>query len=109
MVDLITCPSCATQNPSGAFFCMQCGKTLRVQLSTTVSKQATMYIVSALFPPFGLGWGFKYVRQSDPYLKRIGIAIIIITVVSLLLNIWILAKLYGNYFKLLNNINNIDL
>ncbi len=64
-----------------------------------------MYIISALFPPFGLGWGIKYARQKNALARRIGIAIIIITIVSLIFNLWILAKLYGDYFKLLNDIS----
>ncbi len=99
------CQACGAVNPFGAVFCMQCGKPFReTTLSTAVSKQIMMYVVSALVPPFGLGWGIKYARQQDSYAKRIGIAIIVITILSLIVNVWIIAKLYSDYFKLLNSI-----
>ncbi len=106
MENTIPCPQCNTPNPNEAVFCMNCGKALRdmPQVSTTVGKQAFMYIISAIFTPLGLGWGIKYVKQKDLKAKRIGIAIIVITVVSLVVNLWIVFLFYQQYYAMLNEI-----
>jgi len=94
------------------FFCPNCGKKLKDKpLSTSVSKQILVYLVSALFPPFGLVWTVKYIRQENSTKKsrNIGIAIIVITVISLALNLWGAVGLYTYMQGMLNSYSSPDL
>jgi len=106
----LTCPYCQAQVTADAIFCLACGQRLRVSaLSTTVGKQALMYTVSVLLPPFGLGWAFKYFRQGSETGKKIAWTIVILTIISLIVNIWIIIALYEQYFQLLDQISNPNL
>lgn len=88
MEPVLSCPKCkATSDPS-YFFCPNCGKKLKEKLSTTIGKQISIYLASFFVPPSGLWWGVKYLRAQDNVSKRIGIAAIIITLLSLFLSIW---------------------
>lgn len=110
MEGYISCAACNVQNPATATFCMQCGASLVLQSqSVSVGRQVFMYIISALLPPFGLGWAFKYFRLKTSQAKKIAWAIVIITVVSLVLNLWILFTLYADYFKMLDQLTTVTL
>jgi amino acid transporter len=58
-------------------------------LSTTITRQIVIYLVSFFLPPFGLGWAFKYIRSDDEKAKKIGWIAVILTIVSLLLTFWV--------------------
>ncbi len=92
------CRYCRAPIVEEDYFCPNCGKKLKDKpLSTSVSKQVLVYIVSALLPPFGLVWAVKYIRQEDSTAKsrNIGIAIIVITAISLALNLWLAVGFYN--------------
>jgi hypothetical protein len=59
------------------------------ELNTTGAKQIVIYLVSFFLPPFGLWWGFKYLRGNNEKAKKIGIAAILLTIISLTLAFWI--------------------
>lgn len=67
-------------------------------LSKTIAKQIGIYLLSALLPPFGLVPGIKYLRQKDDKSKMIGIAALVLTVLSSAVNIWL-------FFQLFNQLN----
>lgn len=100
------CRYCRAQIVDVDYFCPNCGKKLKDKpLSTSVSKQALVYIVSAFLPPFGLIWAVKYIRQEDSAKKsrNVGISIIVITVISLVLNLWFAVGLYNTFLGALNS------
>ena len=106
------CCYCRAPIAEADFFCPNCGKKLKDKpLSTSVAKQILAYLVSALLPPFGLIWAVKYIRQKDETKRsrNIGIAIVIITVISLALNLWAAAGLYAYMQKVLNSYSSLDL
>jgi len=74
-------------------------------LSFTTGRKVFMYTVSALLPPFGLGWAFKYLRNGDPEGKKVGWVIIAITVVSLVINLVVFAKLFNSFSNQLTDPN----
>lgn len=87
----LVCDFCHTTNPAAFFFCPNCGKVLRQKpLSTSIPKQAWVYFVALFFPPFGIFSGIKYLRQKTTAEKTIGIAAIILTLISLLISAWLL-------------------
>ncbi|MFA6982189.1 MAG: hypothetical protein WC243_04175 [Patescibacteria group bacterium] len=51
-----------------------------------------VYLLSFLLPPFGLVPAIKYLRQPDRKAKNIGLAAIILTVVSLVMSFYISMK-----------------
>lgn len=75
--------------------------------TVSLGKELFLYVFSAILPPFGLVWAFKYLRAKTQQGKRIGTVIIIVTIVSLVINIWLLLVLYNQYFELLNSISDI--
>ncbi len=100
------CRYCHIPIVESDYFCPNCGKKLKNKpISTSVAKQALVYIVSALLPPFGLVWAVKYFWQKDETKKsrNIGIVIIIITVISLALNLWWAVGLYNTFLGVLNS------
>lgn len=73
--------------------------------STTISKQIVIYLVSFFLPPFGLGWGFKYIKFHDEKVKRVGLIAILLTIVSIILTIWITMSFFNSYSQTINSIN----
>ena len=103
----LVCPSCHTATTDSEFFCTNCGKKLKdVPLSTSLKKQIWYYALSILLPPIGLWWAIKYIRQGGEESKKIGIAIIILTLLSLVANIWIGLGMWSTYSQLLNSFAN---
>ncbi len=85
-----TCPSCRAPASAAYNFCPRCGAKLKEPpLSISAQKQAFIYLISFFLAPFGLGFAFKYLKQSDPKARRIGIIVIILTIIAITLMIWI--------------------
>lgn len=87
-----TCPYCKANVPSSDFFCPACGKKLKEKPpSTSTSRQILIYLLSVFLPPLGIWPAIKYLRQSDEKSKKIGLAAIILTVISIVITIWLTA------------------
>lgn len=83
------CPACKQTILASYYFCPNCGKQLKDKpLSTTVTKQILIYLLSALLPPLGLWPGIKYLRQKDDKSRLIGLIAIILTIISTAVTIW---------------------
>jgi len=88
----------------GIYFCPKCGKKLKDKLpSTTFSKQLIVYAISFFLPPFGLWPAIRYLRQQDDKSKKIGLAAIFLTIISILLTIWLTTSFINSFNKELNN------
>lgn len=71
-------------------FCPHCGAELKESpLSISAKRQAFIYLISFFLAPFGLGYAFKYLKQSNLQARRIGIIVIILTVLAIALMIWV--------------------
>lgn len=102
-MDLQICSSCQTPNAPDAYFCFHCGKKLKEQLiSTSILKQVLVYSVSFFLPPVGLGWAFKYISQKNEKARIIGWVIILLTIISIALTLWIAIGFLRYYSDLLN-------
>ena len=98
------CPFCHLPTTQDEYFCHNCGKKLREkELSTTIGKQIYIYAVSILLPPAGLWWGVKYLRQGDSKSQKIGVAAIVLTMLSLIINLYFIWLFYQSFIKQLNN------
>ena len=87
MDNIVSCPNCHQLVKPTDYFCPNCGKKIRpAPLSTNLSSQIILYLKTLLLPPFGLIWGFQYLRQEDQRSKIIGLLVIIVTIVE---TIWL--------------------
>lgn len=87
----LLCPACHKPITEDEYFCPSCGKKLKERpVSTGVAKQTLVYLVSFFLPPFGLPWAYKYLRQPDQKSKIIGYVTVALTVLSLIINIWLI-------------------
>ena len=82
------CPKCRAPVAAAVNFCPQCGTKLKEPLvSTSIGRQVFIYFISFFLAPFGLGFAFKYLRQSDPRARKIGVVVIILTILAIALTI----------------------
>lgn len=103
------CPYCQSLVPVGSIYCSNCGKPLheeKIQISTR--RQIIIYLVSFFLPPLGLIWTFKYLKQSDPIKKRVGIVSLLLTVVAIILNFYALSVVMNLLSSQLNSINSLN-
>lgn len=90
MEEQATCPYCKSNISVMDFYCPVCGKNLKEKtLSTSISKQLFIYLLSLFLPPFGIWPAIKYLRQPDEKSKKIGVTAIILTLISIGITIWI--------------------
>lgn len=83
----ITCPTCHVEVRPTDYFCYNCGHNLKPKpLSTSFMKQLLLYLGSVILPPFGLIWGWPYLREQTLKAKMIGVVTILLTVGSLVLS-----------------------
>jgi hypothetical protein len=83
------CPFCGVQIDAKDYYCPNCGKKVREKpLSTSFGRQLVVYAVSLFLPPFGLVWIPRYWKMSGVG-KKIALAIIILTVISLAVSVWV--------------------
>lgn len=78
------------------------------ELNTTGAKQIVIYLVSFFLPPFGLGWGFKYLKSNNGKAKKIGMVAILLTIISLTLAFWISKTFMDNLTKSINKEINLE-
>ena len=101
--EIIICPSCQAVADTTANFCSQCGKRLKsAPLSTSVGKQAIIYLVSFFLAPFGLGYAFMYLKQSDAKARMIGIVSLVLTVCAIIAVIMFSAAFMRSYYEALD-------
>jgi hypothetical protein len=80
------CPACHIVVRSTDYFCFNCGKNLKpVPLNTSIWKQILLYVGSVILAPFGIIWGFRYLRESNAKAKIIGVLCIILTIITCIL------------------------
>ena len=81
------CPKCRQSIALNNYFCPNCGKKIRSPPpSTSASGLIVLFLKTILLPPFGLYWGYLYLRQPDNNSKIIGLLTIVITVIE---SVWL--------------------
>jgi len=97
------CPKCNLPNLAVFYFCPNCGKSLRSKpLSTSLSTQIGIYILSLLLPPLGLWPGIKYLFQKKNNAKIIGVAAVVLTLISTGITVYFGMKLLNQFTRELN-------
>ncbi len=98
------CNSCGSVVPANYTFCPNCGKSLKDQnLSTSLFKQITLYVVAILLPPLGYWPGVKYFRNPDPKAQRLGMYLIIATTLSTIITLWLTFAFVQSYIGTINS------
>jgi uncharacterized membrane protein YvbJ len=103
---LIKCKECGHEISDEALACPNCGKPQRDKPpSVSLSRQMVVYFVSLFLPPFGLWYAWKYLKQKDGKSKKIGIAALILTIISIIITIWFTERLVNSINQALNSVN----
>jgi hypothetical protein len=100
------CPLCKYVVQPSWYFCPNCSKKLKMKpLSTSIWRQIGVYLVSIIFPPFGIFPAINYFRQPSWKARTVGILCILFTILSVWVTIW-----YTNVlFKQINTEMNTQL
>jgi uncharacterized membrane protein YvbJ len=103
---LIKCKECGHEISDEALACPNCGKPQRDKPpAVSLSRQMVVYFVSLFLPPFGLWYAWKYLKQKDGKSKKIGIAALILTIISIIITIWFTERLVNSINQALNSVN----
>ncbi len=103
----LICKHCGASVVAEDYFCPQCGKKLKNKPpSTSFLRQAIVYAICIFLPPLGLWPAVQYLRQKDETSKRIGIAAVILTVVSLAVTIWLTVDMLNSINATVNSLTN---
>ncbi|MBI5742728.1 MAG: zinc ribbon domain-containing protein [Candidatus Niyogibacteria bacterium] len=87
-----TCPSCQAAITAADNFCPKCGAELKgAPVTISAGRKVFIYLVSFFLAPFGLGYAFKYLQRSEPEARRVGVVVIVLTVLAIALMIWVSA------------------
>ncbi len=100
------CPKCGAEVSDMAYFCSNCGHSLKPKPeNTSVSKQILVYFVSFFLAPFGLGYAFKYLSQAGKKSKMIGIISLLLTLLAICVVIIVAMQYLNQAYSALNIIN----
>lgn len=67
-------------------------------------KLTIVYCVSFFLAPFGLGYAYRYLRQPDPKAKRVGVNVIIITIIAIIFMIWVTGAFTSWEYQSINSL-----
>jgi hypothetical protein len=70
--------------------------------STSIGAQIKVYAVSALLPPFGLVYVWRYYKQSDRVSQRIAAIALILTILMTAASVWITVDTLNAVNRMLN-------
>jgi hypothetical protein len=70
--------------------------------STSIGAQIKVYAVSALLPPFGLVYVWRYYKQSDPGSQRIAAMALVLTILMTAVSVWITIDTLNAVKRMLN-------
>jgi len=102
----IKCPKCNTDVLGTAYFCSNCGRPLRARPEViSIAKQILVYFVSFFLAPFGLGYAFKYLRQTDRKARTIGFISLGLTIVAIITVIIISKAFLEQQYGVINAIS----
>lgn len=99
----LSCPKCNSPINQADYFCKSCGAKIKNKaLSTTLFMQLKIYVFSLLLPLLGLIPAIKYLRQEDRSSKKIGVVIVVITILSLVITTWLTMGYLNTFNESLN-------
>ena len=104
------CSKCQTKVYEIDNFCPNCGYALKSRREdVSISKQILIYFVSFFLAPFGLGYAFKYLKQSDKKSKMIGVISLGLTFFAIIVVIFTAKGYLEQIYSEFNLINDFGL
>lgn len=104
-MNALQCPRCNKPITAEANYCSYCGRPLKdAVLSTSLSRQIVIYLISFFLAPFGLGYVWKYFKQGDAKSKEIALIALILTVVAIMVMFWTTSAFMSSYVEQLNGL-----
>lgn len=101
------CPKCKAEVSETAYFCSNCGRSLKSRPEDiSILKQILVYFISFFLAPFGLGYAFKYLKQSDKKSKTIGTISLILTALAIIMVILVAMAYTKQEYGEINLISN---
>jgi hypothetical protein len=70
--------------------------------STSIGAQIKVYAVSALLPPFGLVYVWRYYKGSDSVSQRIAAIALVLTILMTAATVWITIDTLSSFNRMLN-------
>lgn len=102
------CPFCKATIYADYFYCPQCGKQVRKKaLSVGIWQQISIYLVSILFPPFGLIPALRYLTSFGTKAKIIGGIALILSILSIMLVTYGMMQLFAMIASFLGDASTI--
>lgn len=99
----LVCKYCQNPVSQTYFFCPYCGKVLRrPPLSTSIWRQVFMYFLTIVFPLVTILPGIRYLGQEDNKSKTVGIVVLLLTGVSLLVNVYLIFWMVDYFNQLIS-------
>jgi hypothetical protein len=99
----LNCPNCKQVVLASDYFCPNCGKKIKDKpLSTTILKQALVYLLSISFPPLGFWPAVKYLKQKDQKSRMIGFIAVALTIISIAVTVWLCLGIMNTFNQELN-------
>ena len=101
------CPTCHQSVTAEWHFCPNCGKNLKGKPpSTTWLTQTGLYLLGVLLPPFGLWPGIRYLRNTDAHVRRVGLVVVVLTILSFIISVWLVSNVVQQANKALKDFGN---
>jgi len=86
MDEPVVCSACHVAVRPTDYFCFNCGKNLHAAPpGTAPADQVKLYLGSVFLAPMGIFWGLRYLRQESQKSKIVGIAAMVLSVVTILI------------------------
>ena len=86
-------------------FCPNCGANLKgASVSLSAGRKTYIYLFSFFLAPLGLGYAYKYLKQKDPKIKKVGYIVIAITILAIILMVWFTSAFTSWELRTLNEL-----
>ncbi len=100
------CPKCGNTVFPTDEFCAHCGFRLSLKKENfSLGKIIWIIFVSLILPPFGLIWTFKYMKSKNSSEKKVAIMSLLLTMLSVILNIWLGVGIFSAVNQQVNQVN----
>ncbi len=105
--EITICPTCHQPILPTYYFCPNCGKEIQEKPEpVSIANQIGIYALSIFLPPLGLWPGIKYARKKYPQARYVGIAAIILTIISTIVSLWYIFAVFQTYLNQVSGLLN---
>lgn len=89
----VLCKNCGEVLESSDKFCRKCGAKVDISsFGLTLRRKVTVYAFSIILAPLGFYWFFKYFRNNNPEVRKVGFMALYITLFMIV--VLVIANVY---------------